>query len=110
MLEQYGYNVELQDKSRADDAVKKAFIKDDSIIKMLKLAYANKQGTQRNIRIKLEIDTNPTGGGEFESAFIGIDWKLVKEDIAPFTSPEEQVLLSKWSVDFFLTALKTLSC
>lgn len=70
-LEQYGYNVELQDTSHADDTVKKAFIKDDSIGKVLRLAYANRQGLQRKIRIKLEIDSNPPGGGEFESAFIG---------------------------------------
>lgn len=70
-LEQYGYDVELQDKSHADETVKKAFIKDDSIGKVLRLAYANRQGTPRKIRIKLEIDTNPPGGGEFESAFIG---------------------------------------
>jgi predicted nucleotidyltransferase component of viral defense system len=70
-LEQYGYSVELQDKSHVDETVKKAFIKDDSIGKVLRLAYANRQGTPRKIRIKLEIDTNPPGGGEFESAFIG---------------------------------------
>jgi predicted nucleotidyltransferase component of viral defense system len=70
-LEQYGYSVELQDESRVDDTVKKAFIKDDSIGKVLRLAYANRQGTQQKIRIKLEIDTNPPGGGEFETAFIG---------------------------------------
>lgn len=70
-LEQYGYSVELQDKSHADETVKKAFIKDDSIGKVLRLAYANRQGTPRKVRIKLEIDTNPPGGGEFESAFIG---------------------------------------
>ncbi len=70
-LEQYGYSVELQDKSHTDQTIKKAFIKDDSIGKVLRLAYANRQGTQRKIRIKLEIDTNPPGGGNFESAFIG---------------------------------------
>jgi hypothetical protein len=70
-LEQYGYSVELQDKSHVDEAVKKAFVKDDSIGKILRLAYANRQGSQQKIRIKLEIDTNPPGGGEFESAFIG---------------------------------------
>ena len=70
-LEQYGYSVELQDKSHADETVKKAFIKDDSIGKVLRLGYANRQGTQRKIRIKLEIDSNPPVGGEFESAFIG---------------------------------------
>lgn len=70
-LEQYGYSVELQDKSQAEESVKKAFIKDDSIGKVLRLAYANRQDTSRKIRIKLEIDTNPPGGGDFESAFIG---------------------------------------
>ncbi len=70
-LEQYGYSVELQDKSNADEAVKKAFIKDDSIGRVLRLEYANRQGTPRKIRIKLEIDSNPAGNGEFESAFIG---------------------------------------
>lgn len=70
-LEQYGYSVELQDKSNADEAVKKAFIKDDSIGRVLRLEYANRQGTPHKIRIKLEIDSNPAGNGEFESAFIG---------------------------------------
>lgn len=69
-LEQYGYRVELQDKSHTGESEKKAFIKDDSIGKILKLSYANRQGSTRMIRIKLEIDTNPPGGGEFESAFI----------------------------------------
>jgi len=188
-LEQYGYSIELQDKSNAEETVKKAFIKDDSIGKVLRLAYANRQGTQRKIRIKLEIDTNPPGGGEFESAFIGfpapssitaetlptlfagkshallcrkyekgrdwydllwylgnntpvnyrrlsaaldqtgpwegqglsvdrtwyidnmkrriveIDWKRAKDDVAPFISPQEQGLLSKWNAEFFLSAL-----
>jgi len=191
-LEQYGYSVELQDKSHADETVKKAFIKDDSIGKVLRLAYANRQGTQRKIRIKLEIDTNPPGGGEFESAFIGfpapssisvetlptlfagkshallcrkyekgrdwydflwylgnktpvnyrrlsaaldqvgpwagkgitvdrnwyldemkrrigeMDWARAKDDVSPFISRQEQGLLSKWSADFFLSALERL--
>lgn len=191
-LEQYGYSVELQDKSHVDKTVKKAFIKDDSIGQVLRLAYANRQGTQQKIRIKLEIDTNPPGGGEFESAFIGFpapssitvetlptlfagkshallcrtyekgrdwydflwylgnktpvnyrrlsaalyqtgpwegqdltvdrtwyitemrrrisetDWTRAKDDIAPFLSPQEQGLLTKWSADFFLSAFERL--
>lgn len=70
-LEQYGYKVELQDKSQAGDAVKKAFVKDDSIGKILRLSYADRQGPPRKIKIKLEIDTNPPGGGEFETRYIG---------------------------------------
>lgn len=192
MLEQHGYSVELQDKSKADDIVKKAFIKDDSIGKVLRLAYANRQGIPRKIRIKLEIDSNPPGGGEFGSAFIGfpapssitvetlptlfagkshallcrnyekgrdwydflwylgnktpvnyrrlssaldqtgpwkglglsvdrawyldemkrrineIDWKRAANDVEPFIQTQEKGLLSKWSVDFFLSALTRL--
>lgn len=70
-LEHYGYSVELLDKSRSSDIVKKAFIKEDSIGKILRLSYLNRQGSQRKIRIKLEIDTNPPDGGEFESSFLG---------------------------------------
>lgn len=70
-LEQYGYKLELQDKSQAEDMVKKAFVKDDSIGKVLNLLYTQRRGTQQKIRIKLEIDTNPPQGGDFETKFIG---------------------------------------
>jgi len=69
-LEQYGYHVELQDKSKVDSSVKKAFIKDDSIGKILRLSYANRQGLQKKIKIKLEIDTNPPGSGTFETRYL----------------------------------------
>lgn len=69
-LEQYGHQVEVQDKSRVDGTVKKVFIKDDSIGKILRLKYADRRGAQRKIRIKLEIDTNPPGGGALETRYI----------------------------------------
>jgi hypothetical protein len=69
-LEQYGYRAELQDRSQADSAVKKAFIKDNSIGKVLRLSYAGRQGPARKIRIKLEIDTDPPGGGKFETKYL----------------------------------------
>lgn len=71
VLEQYGYRVELQDTSQADDTVKKAFEKDDSIGKLLSLSFSNRAGVPGKIRIKLEIDTNPPGGGAFETKYIG---------------------------------------
>lgn len=70
-LNQYGYKIELQDKSDTAGVVKKAFIKDDSIGKVLKLAYSTRQGSIKKLRIKLEIDTNPPGEGKFETKFIG---------------------------------------
>jgi len=66
----YGYNVDITDRSKTDITVKKAFIKDDSIGKVLQLNHAGKKGQFRKIRIKLEIDTNPPVGSETEIKYL----------------------------------------
>ena len=58
-LAAYGYNIEITDRSRADGTVKKAFLKDDSLGKVINLRHASKAGPMAKIRIKLEVDTNP---------------------------------------------------
>jgi len=55
----YGYRFEIVDRSNADAAVKKAFLKDDSLGKVLELQFSFRKGPLAKIRIKLEIDTNP---------------------------------------------------
>ncbi|MCX5635316.1 MAG: nucleotidyl transferase AbiEii/AbiGii toxin family protein [Planctomycetota bacterium] len=69
-IEAYGYNVDITDRSKTDIAVRKAFIKDDSIGKVLQLNHAGKKGTFRKIRIKLEVDTNPPSGSETEIKYL----------------------------------------
>ncbi|MFA6293947.1 MAG: nucleotidyl transferase AbiEii/AbiGii toxin family protein [Victivallales bacterium] len=69
-LRAYGYNVDIADRSQTDIAVKKAFIKDDSIGKVLQVKHTGKKGPFRKIRIKLEIDTNPPSGGETEIKYL----------------------------------------
>jgi predicted nucleotidyltransferase component of viral defense system len=69
-LQAYGYNVDITDRSKADITVKKAFIKDDSIGKVLQLNYAGKTGPLRKIRIKLEIDTNPPADSQTEIKYL----------------------------------------
>jgi predicted nucleotidyltransferase component of viral defense system len=66
----YGYKVDVTDRSRADIAVKKAFIKDDSIGKVLQLNHAGKTGPFRKIRIKFEVDTNPPSGSQTELKYL----------------------------------------
>ena len=68
--EREGLSLDVQDKSRAGAAVQKAFIKNDSVGKILTLTDSGKRGMQRKIRIKLEIDTNPPEGSVFETAYI----------------------------------------
>jgi predicted nucleotidyltransferase component of viral defense system len=65
-----GIQFELQDKSAADSAVQKAFLKTDSVGKVLLLALPFDRPNPRKIRIKLEIDTNPPAGSAFQTSYI----------------------------------------
>jgi hypothetical protein len=66
----YGYDIEFVDRSRVDQAVRTAFLKDDSLGDLLQLRYRPSTGPARMIRIKLEVDTNPPAGGTFETRYL----------------------------------------
>lgn len=61
----FGYRLEIDDRSQIDQAVRKAFLKDDSVGTLLRLDYRARTGPQRKIRIKVEVDTNPPGGASY---------------------------------------------
>ena len=67
---QEGIPFEVQDKSQAGTAVQKAFLKTDSIGKLLVLDLPFERYRARKIRIKLEIDTNPPEGSSFTTSYI----------------------------------------
>lgn len=67
---QEGIAFELQDKSAAGTAVQKAFLKTDSVGKFLLLVLPFERHNPRKIRIKLEIDTNPPAGSEYQTSYI----------------------------------------
>ena len=66
-LKAYGYALEIDDRSKGDRAVRMAFLKDDSLGKLLRLNYKPTTGPPRKLRIKVEIDTNPPSGATFET-------------------------------------------
>ncbi len=68
--EQEGIPFEVQDKSQAGTAVQKAFLKTDSIGKILALDLPFERYRPRKIRIKLEIDVNPPAGSTFTTSYI----------------------------------------
>jgi len=68
--EQEGISFEVQEKSQAKKAVQKAFLKTDSIGKILTLELPFERYQTRKIRIKLEIDTNPPEGSSFTTSYI----------------------------------------
>lgn len=64
----YGYNLELQDRSKLDKNVKSAFLKADSIGGQLILK--NRLTNKATIKIKLEVDSNPPAGSTYEIKYL----------------------------------------
>lgn len=69
-LKAYGYDIEIADRSRVDTTVRKAFIKDDSLGKILQLQYADTSGPLMKIRIKFEVDINPPLDSRMEIKYV----------------------------------------
>lgn len=65
-LAAYGYALEIDDRSRGGQAVRKAFLKDQSLGTLLSLNYRPRSGPMRKLRIKLEVDTNPPAGASYD--------------------------------------------
>jgi predicted nucleotidyltransferase component of viral defense system len=64
-LTAYGYGLEIDNRDRVG-AVQMGFLKDDSLGRLLQLAYRPDTGLLRKIRIKLEADTNPPSGARYD--------------------------------------------
>lgn len=69
-LAAYGYQVEIVDRGKADAAVRKVFVKDNSIGRLIDLRHVNQSGPPAHIRIKLEVDTNPPAGSGEELLYL----------------------------------------
>ena len=69
-LTAYGYGLEMNDRSKTDQAVRMAFLKDDSLGHLLQLAYRPATGPPRKLRVKLEVDTNPPAGASVETKYL----------------------------------------
>lgn len=62
----FGYQIEIDDRGGVEDVVKKAFLKDDSIGRLLNLEFRPTSGPLKKIRIKFEVDSNPPSGATYE--------------------------------------------
>ncbi len=60
----------MDDRSKLDQAVRQAFVKDNSLGNLLRLNYQPATGPLRKLRIKLEVDTNPPAGATFETQYL----------------------------------------
>lgn len=67
---EFGYDLEIQDRSKANANVRKAFLKDNSIGKVLDLNFPLYKRNPKKIQIKLELDVNPPEGALTEIKYL----------------------------------------
>ncbi|MCK5801006.1 MAG: nucleotidyl transferase AbiEii/AbiGii toxin family protein [Deltaproteobacteria bacterium] len=71
LAEGIGFDViERSQVDQADQAIRKAFLKTDSLGQVLEFALPFRRDSRRKIRIKLEVDTRPPPGSAVETAFL----------------------------------------
>ncbi len=82
-FEEFGLQTEVLDKSRMDQSVKKAVLKDNSISNQLNLSFYRGHPEQK-LKIKLEIDVNPPEGSGYEYTYLDfpLDFEVCHQDLA----------------------------
>jgi hypothetical protein len=80
-FELYGIEPEVQDRTQANTAIQRLFLKDNSIGKTLNLHF--QYPSKRKLLVKLEIDTNPPAGSTSELKYLDfpIDYAIKTQDL-----------------------------
>ena len=81
-FEEFGLQTEVLDKSRMDQSMKKAVLKDNSISNQLNLSFYRGHPEQK-LKIKLEIDINPPEGSGYEYTYLDfpLDYEVCHQDL-----------------------------
>ncbi len=95
-LEEFGIKSELLDKSRMDQRIKKALLKDNSISHQLNLSFY-RGNPERKQKIKLEIDVNPPSYSDFEYSYLDfpLDFEVCHQDLSSNFSFKIHALLCR---------------
>ncbi len=93
----FGLRVQIQDRSKAVNAVKKAFLKEDSFGQVLTLQYPRTRADIQKIVIKLEVDTNPPHGSVQKSQFVNFPYpySVVSQDLPSLFAGKCHALLCR---------------
>jgi predicted nucleotidyltransferase component of viral defense system len=82
-FEEFGLKSEVIDKSRMDQNLRRAVLKDNSITNQLNLSFFRGSESQKQ-KIKLEIDVNPPEGSGFEYTYLDFptDFEVCHQDLS----------------------------
>lgn len=96
-FEAFGLNLTAVDRSSADNVVKRAFLKEDSFAQILKLSYTRNKSDIQSIKIKLEVDTTPPHGSNFEAKIIDFPtpFSIVAQDLSSLFAGKLHALLCR---------------
>ncbi|MES2614124.1 MAG: nucleotidyl transferase AbiEii/AbiGii toxin family protein [Bdellovibrionota bacterium] len=91
----YGFTLEIKDRAKAEQVVKTAFLKADSKGGVLILKDSRNQKPQ--LRIKLEIDTNPPQGATSEIKYLDfpISYSIRTQDLSSLFAGKCHALLCR---------------
>src|SRR3989338_6154453 len=94
-FELFDIHPEIIDRSKADQSIKKLFLKDNSIGKIIKLTFP--AHSQKKFLIKFEIDTNPPSGSTSEIKFLEfpLDYSITSQDLSSNFSGKCHALLCR---------------
>lgn len=96
ILEEFGLKADVKDKSRMDQKIKKAVMKDNSVSNQLDLSFFRGREDQKQT-IKLEIDINPPVGSQFEYTYkdFPVDYEICHQDLSSNFSLKIHALLCR---------------
>ncbi len=95
----FGVHLEIKERADAKGAIKTAFLKEDSFARILELTYDRLPSDAKKITIKLEIDTEPPEGSDFENAFLNYPYPfsiLIQDFPSLFASKCHALLCRKY--------------
>lgn len=94
-LKKFGIVPEVKDKSDTGSIVKKMFLKDDSIGKIISLSF--KHHPSKKLAIKFELDTNPPSGSVQALKFVEFpyDFSVVSQDLPSCFAGKCHALLAR---------------
>jgi len=82
-FEEFGLKSEALPKGAMDNRIKKAVIKDNSIVNQLDLAFYSGPETQK-LKIKLEVDVDPPGESGYDYTYLNfpLDFEVCHQDLS----------------------------
>ena len=93
----YGIQLQAIDRSKAQQIIQKAFLKQNSFGKVLKLDYQRNTSDIQHITIRLEIDTNPPPDSQFSSHYLDfpLPFPIVTQDLPSLFAGKCHALLCR---------------